>query len=437
MAANQIGTSGTLTISDPDSGESSFQAGTVNGAYGDLTIDAAGNWTYTADNTQAAIQQLDVSESITDTLTVTSFDGTTHNVVITLYGTEDAAVIAGTASGSVTEDGPLTTSGALTISDTDASDSPSFADVAATASDNGYGTFEMNGGTWTYTLNNAHPAVQALAVSETLSDTYTVTAADGSTQQISITITGAAEAAAPPPLSLVEPPMEPEPAEAVPETEPEAVSKEAAESVGEGGNEAQILEEITALPQDTRQPSPQNSVVFADFGRAETESEKPAVRREVARAEPAAAERPGSGGQVVNVQGLAIDQLALQVSDDEALNLKFEAQLLERIDLMTRAMDDEAAARGADGVEVSIVMGSTATITAGIVSWVLRGGSLLASLMGTMPLLNRFDPLPIVKQKEEKEDVTADDDSDETESRERARRVDALFSGHSDDSRSD
>lgn len=34
-------TAGSLTISDPDSGESSFQAGTINGTYGDLTIDAA------------------------------------------------------------------------------------------------------------------------------------------------------------------------------------------------------------------------------------------------------------------------------------------------------------------------------------------------------------------------------------------------------------
>lgn len=43
-----ISTTGTLTIADPDSGESTFQAATINGTYGDLTIDTAGNWTYTA-----------------------------------------------------------------------------------------------------------------------------------------------------------------------------------------------------------------------------------------------------------------------------------------------------------------------------------------------------------------------------------------------------
>jgi len=194
VVANNISTSGTLTIADPDTGESIFQAATINGTYGDLVMQTNGNWTYTADNTQAAIQQLDTLESITDTLTVTSFDGTTHNVVITINGSEDAAVISGTTTGAVTEDGTLTSSGALTISDTDSSDSPSFADVGATAGDNGYGSFVMTAGTWTYALDNNNSAVQALDVGETLTDTHTFTASDGSTQQVTITINGAEDA---------------------------------------------------------------------------------------------------------------------------------------------------------------------------------------------------------------------------------------------------
>ncbi len=57
--------------------------------------------------------------------------------------------------------------------------------------DNGYGTFEMTSGTWTYTLDNNDPAVQALDVGETLTDTHTFTATDGSTQQVTVTINGA------------------------------------------------------------------------------------------------------------------------------------------------------------------------------------------------------------------------------------------------------
>ena len=63
VVADNISASGLLTITDVDVGESTFQPGAVGGTYGSLTIDAAGNWSYTADNTQAAIQQLDETES--------------------------------------------------------------------------------------------------------------------------------------------------------------------------------------------------------------------------------------------------------------------------------------------------------------------------------------------------------------------------------------
>ena len=87
--------SGVLTISDPDAGESSFLPATIVGAYGSLTIDAAGNWSYAADNTRTAIQQLDARESITDVLTITSMDGTTHSVTITIHGAKENPVVDG------------------------------------------------------------------------------------------------------------------------------------------------------------------------------------------------------------------------------------------------------------------------------------------------------------------------------------------------------
>ena len=130
---NNISTSGSLTIVDQDTGESSFQIDTVNGAYGDLTIDAEGHWTYTADNTHAEIQQLAEGESLTETLTVTSVGGTTHDVLITINGSDDLAVISGTTLGDVQEDGMLTSLGTLTINDVDTSDSTQFVDVTATA----------------------------------------------------------------------------------------------------------------------------------------------------------------------------------------------------------------------------------------------------------------------------------------------------------------
>jgi len=135
--------------------------------------------------------------------------------------------------------------------------------------------------------------------------------------------------------------------------------------------------------------------------------------------------------QAIQQQNSSLGELSLQVSDDEALNEKYELELLARIDSMHNSMDGDAAQTSADDVDVQIVMGSTASLTAGIVSWVLRGGSLLASFMSTVPLLNRFDPLPILKSREEKEDVEedSDDDDSDTKFKKHQKRVDNMFSG--------
>ena len=202
--------SGALTISDADAGESSFVAEKVSGSHGVLIIDAEGNWDYVADNAQTRIQQLDAGERMDDVLTVTTTDGTTHDVIVTISGTEDAAVVDGDSNGAVTEDAVLTAGGTLTISDVDATDNPvSFRDEAGTPGDNGYGDFALSGDHWTYTLNNAHPAVQGLESGTRLTDTHTFIASDGSTQVVSVVITGAEEAMPPPAFKSPLPDAEP------------------------------------------------------------------------------------------------------------------------------------------------------------------------------------------------------------------------------------
>ena len=76
--AATLSTSGTLNVSDPDADEASFTAETVTGTYGSLTIDAEGNWSYEADNSQTEIQELGDGDTLTDTLTVQTADGTTQ-----------------------------------------------------------------------------------------------------------------------------------------------------------------------------------------------------------------------------------------------------------------------------------------------------------------------------------------------------------------------
>lgn len=86
--------SGTLTIADPDAGESAFQPETgLAGAYGFLNINAAGAWTYFLNNSHEDVQALNNGETLSDTVTVTSVDGTTTQIAITINGTDDPGFV--------------------------------------------------------------------------------------------------------------------------------------------------------------------------------------------------------------------------------------------------------------------------------------------------------------------------------------------------------
>ena len=134
-------------------------------------------------------------------------DGTlsaNQTFTITINGTNDAAIISGTTTGSVIEAGgvanaaPARTTATGTLTDTDVDDTPNTftAVTSPTASAGGYGTFTMTAaGVWTYTLNNANSAVQALNVGDTLTDSFTVTTVDGTAQVVTVTINGSNDAA--------------------------------------------------------------------------------------------------------------------------------------------------------------------------------------------------------------------------------------------------
>ncbi|WP_394130624.1 VCBS domain-containing protein, partial [Shewanella maritima] len=78
---------GNLSITDPDNGQAQFTAESLQGQFGTLSINDLGHWIYTADNSQAVIQGLKTSESLTDTLLVHSVDGTEQKITVTINGT--------------------------------------------------------------------------------------------------------------------------------------------------------------------------------------------------------------------------------------------------------------------------------------------------------------------------------------------------------------
>ena len=207
-ASGPLGITGKLTDTDVDNTPNTFTAVSTphasNGGYGTFTMTADGVWTYTLDNANAKVQALNVNDTLTDSFTVTTVDGTPALVTIVIHGTNDAAIVSGGKTGISIEAGGVANAVAGTpiasgkLTDTDVDNTPNLftAVTSPTASDDGYGTFTMSAdGVWTYTLNNANSKVQALNVNDTLTDTFTVTTIDGTPQLITVVIHGSNDAA--------------------------------------------------------------------------------------------------------------------------------------------------------------------------------------------------------------------------------------------------
>src|SRR5207302_1158427 len=179
VAAGSLTTGGALTISSEERrvGKVSGQPGTAGrNGNGTFTPAASGAWTYSADDSQAAIQQLGAGQSLTDSFTAVSSVGTASELVsVTIHGTNDVPVIGGVSTGAVTEDvgvaaGSLTTGGALTIADVDQGQS-NFTAQPGTAGSNGYGTFTLAASGATPSLHERSPdLIQQLGAGQSLTD---------------------------------------------------------------------------------------------------------------------------------------------------------------------------------------------------------------------------------------------------------------------------
>ena len=193
-----LATSGNLSVTDVDAGEAVFDAAVidVDSPLGALSIDAAGAWNYTLDNTLPAVQSLPAGATLVDKFEVKSFDqSATETVTVTITGINDIPVFGGDVEGDVQEDdnATLTATGELTISDVDTGES--FVDTTV-STDATLGTLViLSTGEWTYEADNSQDAIQALVENQSIEETFTVTSSDGSqTQVVTITINGTNDA---------------------------------------------------------------------------------------------------------------------------------------------------------------------------------------------------------------------------------------------------
>jgi large repetitive protein len=179
--------------------------GTFTGTFGTLLLNADGTYTYTLNATNAEVNALDTNETLIETFNYTATDGTataSATLRITIFGTNDAPVAVADTNW-VLEDGANASGNVLnTVPHLGAPDSAIRGDVADTDVDveplsviagifvGTYGTLTLSAdGSYTYVLNNANAAVQALdTVDAPLTDSFPYTVSDG-TASASSTLT--------------------------------------------------------------------------------------------------------------------------------------------------------------------------------------------------------------------------------------------------------
>ena len=122
-------------------------------------------------------------------------------MTIHILGTNDSAIISGTASGTVVEAGgvgnatPGTPTASGTLTDADVDNPANTFQAASGSGANSYGSYTVTAaGAWVYTLDNGNTQVQGLNVGQHLTDTFTVLTADGTAQVVTVTINGANDA---------------------------------------------------------------------------------------------------------------------------------------------------------------------------------------------------------------------------------------------------
>jgi VCBS repeat-containing protein len=177
---------GTLSIRDIDSPETFVAQSSVKGKNGTFSIDSAGAWTYVANS---AFDKLNVGQSVSDSFTVSSADGTKTKVQVTINGTNDAAILSPAIISLDETNTPLKTSGTLSIRDVDSPEKF----VAQSNIKGTNGTFSIDSaGRWTYVANSAF---NELNIGQSVGDSFTVSSDDGTKTTVQVTINGTNDAA--------------------------------------------------------------------------------------------------------------------------------------------------------------------------------------------------------------------------------------------------
>jgi len=201
-----------LTIDNQDLTNATVSNITVNGSEGTLVISSFNpstgviSYNFTEDGNNESHNATD--DNVVDSFTISLLDNEGDSAIDTLdILITDTAPTAASDNNSITEDQSFPVTGDVLINDTSGADTAisvfaiDFDGVSRTVGqpfDTEFGTLDLNAdGTYTYTLDNTNPAVQALGLGDIAEEifTYTIADTDGdlSSNSLFITINGADE----------------------------------------------------------------------------------------------------------------------------------------------------------------------------------------------------------------------------------------------------
>ena len=175
-------------------------AGTLQGQYGKLALQADGSYVYTLDNGSEAVQGLNRNQRVTDVFTIDVNDGTvttTNQLMIGVSGLNDGPV-ASSDTAAVAEDQVFTIQGNVLANDADMDSGDVLSVVNTGVLIGNWGTLTLGAdGSYQYVLNNADANVQRLKAGVTVVDSFTYTVSDGAAQavaQLMVSVTGTNDA---------------------------------------------------------------------------------------------------------------------------------------------------------------------------------------------------------------------------------------------------
>ncbi|WP_016956520.1 VCBS domain-containing protein [Catenovulum agarivorans] len=190
---------GVIIVTDVNFGEAKLDYSKAPEAiYGTFAIaennDGEASWSYDLDETLSEVLTLqgNVNATLTETLTLTSLDGTTTDLNILIKGV--ASDIPAEFRGALVANVSLTGTEAFGKAEVyDANFAESAFQAVGETNQPKYGTFVISPeGRWEYNLNKRHPDLQSLVTPEdSTSETFTIYSTDGTPIEFTVNITGA------------------------------------------------------------------------------------------------------------------------------------------------------------------------------------------------------------------------------------------------------